>query len=396
MFPINLFRPWDINLRPPYWHGTKIQVTGWFEQGLKVQGFNAEGEKVNPLQIFTPRQDALAMLQGFPASSPMSIFFNTVLDSPTDDGVRGNFNVTGHLNVQAGGLAFRYHMAHHFTLGLHVPFYSAKLNNVMFVDLTPTDTTNEIIRTNLTDVLLQRVHEFDSTLNLTGWHRLGLGDILFSVDWLRNFPQGKPILKDVQLNGRLNVSFPTGVKKDDDKIFFIPFGLDGSVGLIFGGGLDITWIDHIRGGIDAEFIYLFGNTRLRRIKVFPQQTDFLFLAKVNAHKDFGFTQRFNIYLEGYQIWRGLSVSATYQYWKHGDDRLALCTNQFSELVANTAESLQEWTMHNMIFNLSYDFQHDICDDSYIKPQLAAFYKLGFNGSRALLVNSIGGILTFNF
>lgn len=397
MFPINIFRAFDINLRPPIWHDTKLQVTGWFENSLHVQGFNGLGHKVNPLQIWTEKQDALAMLKGFPATNPISIFLDDVLGDPTDDGIRGNFIPTGKSRVRGGGISLRYHAKHNFTLVAHLPFYAIDIHDVLYKDLTQ-DTTvvDRLVKQELTSVLAERIGQFDPNLDIYGWKKIGFGDLIIGVDWLRNFVQAKPLLKEVALNARCNISIPTGIKKDEDVNLSFPFGFDGSVGLIFGGGIDLSWLDHIKGGIDVEFIYLFGNTRLRRIKTDPAQTDFFLLAKVEAHKDFGFTQRFNLYAQAYKIWRGLSLTATYQYWKHGDDNLALLTNQYSDAIANTAESLQEWILHNAIFSISYDCQDDIADVRFLKPQVSAFYKVGFNGSRALLINSIGGTVSFSF
>lgn len=397
MFPTNLFRAFDINLRPPIWHNTRYQFTGWFEQALHVQAFNGRGEKVDQLQFLTTTQDALAMLRGYPSSSPMSIFLDDVLDNPTDDGVRGNFIPDGRFIMQAGGLSFRFHTNHNFSLIALLPFYRMAIENVRYTDLTPNASmTDIIIKQELTSVLQQRIAEFDPSLNIFGWDKLGFGDLILGVDWFRTFVQAKPVLKNVDLNARLNLSLPTGIKKDEDNILSLPFGFDGSVGLIFGGGIDLTWFDYIKGGIDVEFIYLFGNTRTRRIKVDPAQTDFFLLTKVRAHKEFGFTQRFNLYGQAYKIWRGLSATITYQYWQHGDDHLSLFTNEFSNDVANSAEYLQEWILHNMIFSLSYDCQDDIDDCSFFKPQFSAFYKLGFNGTRALMVNSIGGTFSLSF
>jgi hypothetical protein len=396
-FPINLFRPWDINLRPPQWCNTNLQWINWVEIGLKAQGYNANGNTVNIMKIWTPTQDSLAMLKGFPSSSPMSQFLDNDLMSAEDNGVRGHFDVTGDFKAKGFGFNVRYFLPHNFNLGIYLPLYEMSLKRVQFRDLTYNNDAQDMkVRQLLTGRLQEVVALFDPTLNLNGWSKLGFGDLTLLGEWYRDFPQGKPILKNVSLAVRGGLTLPTGVKNNEDDILFVPFGNDGSVGLLFGGGINLTWFDVFRGGIDVEFLHQFGNTRNRRIKVQQDQTEFLLLAKVPAHLDPGFIQRFNLYLEAYHAWRGLSARATYQFWKESDSKLSLCTNAFSNDIANTAQSLQEWTMHQAIFQVSYDFQCDVPDWSYFKPQLSLFYKFPFNGQRAILLNTVGVIFSLNF
>lgn len=396
-FAINLFRGYDINLLPPEWCGSHGQATGWGEFAYKTRAFNPLGHEVNVMQLWTEKQDALAMLRGFPSDSPITQFLQNVIDNPQDDGQRGNFLVKGSLDARAYGMFIRGYLPHNFIVGLYLPWYDMRLHNIKFQDCTQ-DLTQEdmIVKEELTDQLFARVNEFDPTLNLHGWHRVGFGDLIFMSEWARNFKQQKPTLKNVLLTARAGLNMPTGVKKNEDDILSIPFGFDGSWALIFGGGIILDWYDRIYGWIDVEFDYIFGNTRLRRIKVQQQQTDFLLLAKVMTHKDFGFTQRYNLMLTVDPIIKGLSADVIYQFFKHNEDKLSVCTNQFSDQIANTAESLQEWTMHQMIFKLNYDFKHIVPEKSWLKPYVSLFAKWPFNGERALMCNTLGFIVTLNF
>jgi hypothetical protein len=397
-FPINFWRPWDINLRPPEWCGEPVQLTGFYEGGLKANGFNPDNEIVNVMQLWNSTEDALAMFKGFPANSPESIFFNEILGDPQDDGIRGHFKVTGKFDLLANAvLALRYHFAHNITLGLFLPVLSMRLHDVKFRDLTQ-DITNEdeIVKDELTNNFIQTIQQFDPHLNLTGWKRTGVGDVAIMGEWLRFFSQEKEYLKNVGLNIRGGITIPTGFKTDINQILFVPSGFDGSWGLFFGGGIIVNWFNHIRAGVDFEFITLFGDNRVRRIKVQQDQTDFLFLAKARVHTEYGFTQRYNLFGELYRFYRGLSTSVIYQFWKHSEDKLALFTNDFSTQIANTAQHLQEWSIHQFIFKVDYDFQCDLDDTSSVKPQIQLLYKLPFNGSRALLLQTLTLGISFNF
>lgn len=397
-FALNVFRPWDVNLRPEKWKGNPFQIQSYGEFGINAQGYNPEGHKVNVMQIWTPTQDALAMLYGFPANSPETEYLNTFLPGIIDDGVRGNFDVTGKFHMNANvGFAARYHFRHNVTFGLYLPVYAMKLNNVIFTDLTgDTNAQDLTVRENLTDKFTQVLAQFDPSLSLSGWNRVGVGDLAATAEFLRYYPQQKPYLKNVGIYLRTGLTFPTGKRTNINEIMSIPFGYDGSWSLFGDAGIMVNWFDFIKAGINFEFIYLFGHTSEQRIKTDPLQTDFLYLAKAKAHTEYGFTQFYNLFIEAHRFYRGLSLGCTYQYWKHGDDKLALATNQYSNAIANTAENLQEWKFHQVIFNARYDCDTDLDECAPIKPQFHLFYKLPVAGKRALLVSTIGAAITFNF
>lgn len=397
-FPINFFRPWDINLRPPEWCENPLQMTWYYEGGLHSSGYNSCDDHVNVMQIWSSTQDALAMLKGFPPTSPESLFFTNVLMSPQDDGVRGHLSFFGDLDLLANTVfCLRYHVPHNITVGFFLPILSMQLKNVNIVDQTQDIVGEDIlVKDNLTNNFSQNINLFDPTLDLSGWKKTGFGDAVVMGEWLQCFPQAKEYLKNVGLNVRAGLTIPTGVRTNIDKIFFVPFGFDGSWGIFFGGGIILNWFNYIRAGIDFEFLTLFGSNATKRIKTQMDQTEFLYLTKARVHTEAGFTQRYNLFCQAYQVYRGLSGSIIYQFWKHGDDKLGLYTNAYSQQIANTAESLQEWTIHQIIFKVEYDCQYDINDCSWFKPQFQFFYKLPFNGSRSVGLHTIGAGITLNF
>lgn len=403
-FPINVFRPYDINLRPPRWDCSPWQVTTYVENGYKTHSVSGKKAESNILHIWQETEDAISMLKGFDDDTPMTQLLNDMQAAVggvlVENDMRGHFSLHGNFDVTGFGFFTRYHFPHNFTLGLYVPFYAMNLNNIKLQDLTSKSTldiNDVVVKDMLTDSFFDKVAEFDPSLDLrNGWDRIGIGDIALLAEWYRDFPQAKPILKNVALDIRAGINIPTGLKTQVDELLSIPFGNDGATGLIAGGGIQVTWFGHICAGIDFEFLQLFGTTRMRRIKTHPDQTDFFLLAKDRAHKDFGFSQRYNLFFEFDPIIDGLSVSAAYQFFKHSKDTLALCSTRFSNIAANTAASLKEWTMHHIIFKVAYDFQYMADPQTAFRPQIMAFYKLPFNGKHAVLVNSVGIAVTMNF
>lgn len=417
LFRINVFRPYDINLRTHRIEGEPFQITGWGEVGTRTKAYNRNGNKVNPLQLFQFTHNAVAMLGGITPINQeqkvllqrvgmLSQFDPTSTITANTQPLRGHMRFTGDFDYKGGfGLNARYVFPHNISFAFFLPFYSMKLKNVQVVDLTtqenydPQDTrVRQLITDNFADV----VHLFDDQLNLNGWKKTGLGDITCMVEWWRDFPQGKPLLKNVSLNGRAGLSFPSGVKTDVNDLFSVPFGCDGSTALIFGAGIDLDWfnclpfINQLRGGLDVQFWQIFGNTRERRIKTSPTQTDLFYLVKERAYIDPGFAQQYNLYLEAHHVLRGLSLSATYQFVKQGRSHLTLFNNNNSELIANTAKSLKAWKVFQLLFSASYDTEYDVCKETIIKPQFKLIYKVPVAGKRVIACDTITAVMSFNF
>lgn len=420
LFRINVFRPYDINIIKqckPQWPDQKFLVTGWAEIGTKTKAYNRHDKQVNPLQIFQPTLNALSMFFGFiPQNQQQEELIQrlrTIMPyvppfpiNETTAPLRGHIRFTGDFDYKAGfGINAWYQFPHDISFAVMVPFYSMQLKNVRMLDLTSTsdfDQNDVDTREFLTDNFAQVVALFDPTLNLNGWKKTGIGDITCMLQWQRDFPQGKPLLKNVTLNGRVGLSFPTGVKTDNNDLFSVPFGFDGSTTVIVGGGIDLDWfnclpwINQIRGGLDVQFWQMFENTRVRRIKTDPTQTDLLPIVKERVNLNPGFAQTYNLYLEFHRLIRGLSLSASYQFIKQSRSHIALFDNQFSEVVADSAKSLNAWKVFQLLFAASYDCAYEMGQDSSVTPELKLIYKVPVGGKRVLAFDTVSIICSFTF
>ena len=397
--PINIFRPTDKFLIPPKWPCTWLQPQISYEGTTKVRGFQDDDEddnkrfderKVNVLQLWQCEQDALAMLKGSdPASALGQLSQRFTIND--DNGNHGIFVPCGDFKVPVNLMfATRFHFNYDASLGFFLPYYVMELSNVRFRQKTNNSTFEDILGQDL----LKTASEL-ACLDLNGWKRQGIGDLLIQGRWARDFPQAKPLLTNACPEVRLGLNIPTGKKQDEDKLIAFPFGTDGAWAVQLAGGLNLTFNCYLRGGIDVEFVYLFGNTRLRRIKTDPAQTDLLFPVKVPAFKEFGLVQQYNIYIKTGNFLPYTSFRLDYQHLKHNEDRLFVCSDKFDPLVIDSAQRLQDWTTNSFIFSLDYDPSCS-CSDSYFKPFVTAWYKLGFVGKRALLANTAGISLSLSF
>jgi len=365
------------------------------QTGFSTTSYDECGCVNNALRIWNKDQNSIKMLEGF---CPESNIGQLRTSLGNDDGIRGHFKVNGCLDVDfAGELGFTYLFKDEFWVSAHLPLYSMKLKNVAWKDLTKNVSQDDIrVKEKLTNNFVKNVKAL-GCLDLCGWKRSGVGDLAVFFGWGRDFAQEKKLLKNVRLNARVGLTLPTGKKADEDKILAFPFGNDGAIGVIVGGGLDLIFGEHIKAGLDVQLTHAFGNTRCRRIKTDLCQTDLLFLQKADAFKEFGLTQRFNLYAELFRILGGFSFKAGYQFRRHSEDTIYACSNAFSNDIANMAESLQEWTMHSLVFNFGYEFCHDENDvECRSCPYIGFFLKVPFNGTRTVMARTVGITLGIDF
>ena len=392
--PVNFLRPYDINLRPARWAEQKLQFTSTALFGVTTNAYNGAGDSVPELHYLQNKQDAIAMFKGFAQGTDQNAIVEG-LAPLQEDGTRGNYTVTGDFKVTHSFMsAVRYHFNKNFWIGAFLPAYNVQLKNVAWTNLTQNITPDDTaVRTSITDDFHNNVATYGQDLKLTDWEKSGFGDLAVLGGWTGRFVQYKPWLKRVDTSVKVGFTFPTGVKKDEDKIMSVAFGNDGTVGLIVGAGLDMNFKHWFDAGVQVEFMHLFNNTRQRRIKLHEQQTELLLLKKTAVNADHGFTQKFNLYIEP-KVFKGFSLRLSYQHIKQGGTTYYVVSNDYSSTIANTAESLKEWTTHNVIVQAKYDFSTD--ENNKRRPQLNVYFNHPFNGRRSLQTGSVGCGVTFNF
>lgn len=392
-FPINLFKNYDVNFRVSRCGCEKVQFAVLYEHLISAKGRDFNGNITNILQIWNIDQDALTMIRGFEPNSDIGKIA-AALNDVNDDGIRGHFLPTAKIESDSAIIFAKYYLPHNFSFDLHLPVYSMKLKDVYWQELTQDVNDFDLrVKKELTNDFFINVKELGG-LNLNGWGKTAIGDMQALVHWNNDFPQNKPVLKNVNIDLRLGLSLPTGPRRNEDKLFLFSFGNDKAWGIIFGGGISLNWGCYINGGVDVEFLRLFGNTRNRRIKTDLDQTELLLLEKTEAFKEFGLLERYNLYLEAANILRGFSLRVAYQFLKHNEDKLWILDSHFFNSIANSAESLQDWTIHQLIFKLGYDFSWCFCKQ--YNPNLSLYFKLPFEGKRSIQAKTFGFAFSLSF
>lgn len=403
--PSSLFRPYDQALRLSDVEDKKYAITASVEGGDRSTAKSVDRARRNVLAVHDESQSTLAMLKNVPTAVQAEV--NTLLAKmgmPVDDGKRGHFKFSGDYEQLDYNLAARYQlplenvMPGKVHLNLHVPIIYKKISKFNKTDLTlvdnpmpyPTDLTVSAEMSNMLDIA-QKL----GGLSLEDWSKSGLGDIALTLDWHELYRQEKEYLKGVELYAHLGVSLPTGAKKDEDKVFSMALGNDGAWGLPLGAGLNLHFVKKIRAGLNIDFLGLFDKTKMRRIKTNRAQTEFLLLNKADATKEHGLLWQFYLYAQAFRMIHGFSGKVAYQFLKKDADRLSPVTSDVSADIANTARSLSQATLHNVIFSLDFDPFFKKNNPSFV-PQFSIFYKQPVNGKGFIDLATVGGQLHINF
>jgi hypothetical protein len=396
---LNLFQPYDILIVPERIGNTHFTFQVGYEASLHTHGFRADDDekldrwrkRVNPLQLWQDTQNGTTALRGIGDHKLIDELLPFLYDH-YDHAMPRCFIPSGRLDVHANlMLSAQFYLPHNLIFGLYLPWYSVERKNVHWRDAR----THELFEELPLDECLSKLEKIGHINLRQGWKRSGIGDLATLVWWFKNYPQLKRHLRDVRLGARGGLLFPTGKKGDEERLLGLPFGHDGSLGILFGGTLELGLNHYIILGADIEFIHLFGNTRLRRVRVDPAQTDLLLMTRLPAFRDPGFIQHYTLFIQALRFYRGLSLTLAYQYTKQNNDKLFLSSDRFDSRFADCSESLDDWTVHNLVFKLNYDF-FGLYHDHPIQPSIAAFYKLGLNGKRSIVADTLGATVSISF
>lgn len=390
VFRTNVLQPYNIFLQPDPLQENRFSFQLGYEGIVSTHGFPPHGDQRDVLQLYGCQQDAIAAFKGF-APDTLAGQYAQIFNTNDDNTTGGFFTPWTKLSIPLNGmLGMQVKLAHNIALHGYIPFIYAQLDDVNWTQDGP---CTEFENNNLPEIL-SVIGQLSGIDLFNGWKRLGFGDLTIFAKWQSDFFQNKHVLRNVRLSLRGGLNFPTGKKEDICVLLGLPFGYDQGVGVYFAGYLALHFLYDIRFLLDLEFLQSFGNTQVRRIKTDPEQTDLLLIQKSRVWVDPGFTQQYTFMLEKRCLVQGLSAALCYQYYKHNDDTFYPTTNNGKFLIINDAQSVQEYTTHQFIFKVNYEFnQYDI---NAQRPNIMLFGKYGFNGKRAIVTSSVGLQFTYAF
>ena len=391
----NILRSHDINFKSMHKKDCYKSLSVRSSVGLNQTARNAKGDKVSSPQYLSSEQNALAMIKGMPEGSQARAI-SDIINWHDDNGVRGHYIVDGDFNILSQVVVTgQYHFDHEWTIGLSLPFYHMRFDNIVWNNQTKNETADDRnTRRLLTNNFFSNVAKLGDGLNLQDWEQRGIGDTTLMTTWSRQFFQNREWIKQVNVTARAGVTFPTGIKKNEDKAFSLPFGNDGAYALPFGAGLDLRFKNLFWVGVNATFEHIFSHTKVRRIMTNEAQTHYLLLQKANTRKEYGFVQMFNLYIQP-QISDAFSLRFAYAHTKTGDDKLFILSEDFSTMTANKSIELEDGTTHDLLIQFNWDAAK-LKPNARFKPTGSVFAQIPFNGRSTLQSASLGFSVSMHF
>ena len=407
--PSNNFRPYDQALHFEAVKKRPVRLSFALENGFKEShGRNTHGQVRNILAVHDDSQSLLAALnKPLPAMQTTYTNLWQNLYHPLDDGQMGNASFNGSFKQSQMFFSAAYQHAFTglpglFSLRLHVPVVAKKVSDIAITDLTPDPASLFRPTLQLQAAAVQAyMKNFEANvLSLGGpsygaWQRTGLGDIACMVDWQVEYEQEKQNLKLVTLFAQLGVTIPTGASSRVDDAFSMPMGFDGAWGLPLGIGMHLDFVNHIRAGVDVDFVYLFDKRAVRRMKTDVGQTEFLLFNKGDATKEHGLQWQFHLFLQAFKVVSAFSAKVGYQFIKKDRDFLVPRNNDFNFETVNTARSLQDAANHNLIVTVDFDSSKEY-KNAMLAPQLGVFYKRSLDAKGSIDNDSFGAQLALHF
>lgn len=398
----NITNPYDWEVSPPVRKKTSWDLTVGFEDNFKARSYQADEDargrtnifrkRADVLQLWQDKQDFLAALQGEDFDSQRGQLL-TQFNINGNDGTHGLFIPRADLDVKNIMLSTRWYLPYNVNLAFYVPVRSIKLKNIEW-NKAP-ENTHETFDSTLINDFVSQVENLAGINLSSAWHKKGVGDIACRATWASNFPQMRALIRNVHLEMHIGATIPTGEHADPDMLFGLPLGHDAGAGIFGGGHIGVRFGKYCTFGVDTQLHHLFGESRRRRIKTSADQTDLLFLSDEYSFKEPGFRQHFTVYSELANFGlKGLSLRCAYIHSKQHESILFLKNHRYDAEIANTAESLEEWTTHSIMGSFSYDMDPD--EKWSLHPYLHVYLKHGFNGQRAVLSDVVGGILSIDF
>lgn len=399
--PLGLTSPYDLNIRGerPHENG-RVQPSFLVEKSYKVRGFDSNGNGVNSLQIYNTKQNVLGLYTGHSGASDVV----TVLPGGADS-EQGKYTVTGSYATTQCTLGATYSFGRGFLVRAYVPIFDASLSNVQWQYAGSQTAFSGALLASIFDSFESESKElFD--LNVSGWRKAGVGDVACFLDWERDFPQYGGVLRNVRPTMRLGITLPSGVQRNIKEFGSVPFGADGSVTIPFGGGIKVDIGKYVQLGFNAQFWYIWGKTKIRRIKTSFYQTDLLLPVATMASKQHGIIQNFSLHgtVTRDHCW---SLNWFYEYVRKGEDTITPVDSQYGYDVINDhnedattgaekgQKSLDESTSHSFTVRLGYDHHYSDSEGGMI-PQGYVYYKTSFYGSRSNISSTVGFQFSIDF
>lgn len=353
-----------------------------------VQSYNAVTIKSNPAQYINLIESDFASFFGNNTQSNLGQF---VQQYTPYQGVTASQLIQFEGELELNGItgSVEYWFNKHIKLGYYLPFYAFNLKSLN----NQKNNKNQFYENTICNNIYETFQENNSPA--VPYTQVGLGDSQLLLSWQHYFFENRDFITGLFATLRAGLYLSTARGKEEySKTFLkIPLGYDCSWGIPFGGSIEIDIGCYGGAGIAADCITFFPSLMNRTIKTDMRQTDMLICNESISLLEPGFRESFSVFLTGHDENRSLLGTLAYQYSKQNESDIILCQTDYPNLIAQTADLLESWTTHNLIFVLG-GIKNNIDKNSDLKYE--CFLKYGFQGCRAIVCNSFGFQITLSY
>ncbi len=298
------------------------------------------------------------------------------------------YSIYGDFHITEALFSYIQNAAKGFFVQVYLPVRQLKIDDICFKDCSPTDEICPNINTPIWQAFKCKFDDILCKYDLSkeAFKKTGIGDLSLLLGWTYNY-QDTEVLDFVDVTFRFGLLAPTGAKKDEDKIFSLPLGYNGHVGIPLSGDFSVGLYEWLTIWAHIDAIFFADVTRNIRMKTGLYQSGLIKLAKGKAKIDRGSLWNAGIFIKADHIYRGLSFLFGYIFSKQNSIDISPCDDCFSSAIANSDEMLKGWKMHTLNFLAEYDFTKE---DSTVGTRIGLFYNLEIGGKRLFKTNMVGG------
>ena len=300
-------------------------------------------------------------------------------------GCFGNLSFSGKFSIREIIFSYIQNFSHGIFTQIYFPIRKLKIKSIKYCDLSPNDHIFPDIHHPYWQEFLNNFEQIlnDYNLNINDFCQHGIGDTSFEIGWTKNYEETEYI-DFIDITIKSGIIAPTGKKKDEDKVFSLPLGYNGHVGIPVSLDLATGLYEWLTIGGHFDIIWFARKNKDMRIKTAKEQSGFIKLAKTCTNIKKGTLYNLGFYLEADHIAGGLSLLIGYTFSEKQKDTLTFSQPlQIDCKIANSDEMLKEWNQHTIHFMIEYDFTKE---EYKIGPRLNFFYNLAAGGKRIFKTN----------
>lgn len=320
-------------------------------------------------------------------TNPADLILTQLSLIPTRD-CFAQFSIDGRFALIEANFFYLQHLACGFFFFSHIPLRRFKITDICIKDCSPTDAPFPNINTPIWQSFLAALPFILSKYSLSTEpiNATGVGDLSLILGWTYNYNESS-LLDFVDLSLSAGVLLPTGKKKNVDKLFSLPFGYDGHVGVPWNADVAFGLCEWLVLGAHFDAITFISHSQEKRFETSLFQKGIINLAKDCVTVQQGTVWNGSAYVKADHFLRGISLLFGYSFSRQDRTKYTNCDNCF--MVNNNALELRGWKMRTLHIALDIDMTQP---EQLTGLHFGAFYNQVVGGERIFDTNMAGGTI----